>query len=258
MKTYFKYLFPIILLGFIFPTGILRGHSNPQALLDSATSSYTKGFYSDAVVYYEKVLSMGFESAEVYYNLGNAYFKLNELAPAIYNYEKALMLKPGDEDILFNLKIANSRITDKIDVVPEFFFQRWWESFYNFFPTDTWAILSLVFLGLFLLALGIFLLSKRISYRKIGLWSAVVLIVFASFSFAFAWKGQQRQSEKRNGIIFEPAVVVKSSPDNASVDLFVLHEGTKVEIQDKLDNWVKIKIVNGNIGWFPVFMLREY
>ena len=142
-------------------------------------------------------------------------------------------------------------------MVPEFF-SRVVESFYNFFPTDTWAILSLVFLGLFLLALGIFLLSKRISYRKIGLWSAVVLIVFASFSFAFAWKGQQRQSEKRNGIIFEPAVVVKSSPDNASVDLFVLHEGTKVEIQDKLDNWVKIKIANGNIGWLPASTLREY
>ncbi len=258
MKTYFKYLLSIILIGFVFQAQVLRGNDNPHALLDSATSAYTKGFYSDAVVYYEKVLSMGLESAEIYYNLGNAYFKLNELAPAIYNYEKALMLSPSDEDILFNLKIANSRITDKIDVVPELFFQRWWKSFYRLFPGDTWALFSLIFFGLFLSALGIFLLSRRVTYRKIGLWAAVVFLVLASFSFAFAWKDQSRQTEKRNGIIFEPAVVVKSSPDEASVDLFVLHEGTKVEIQDKLDKWVKIKIANGNVGWLPATTLKEY
>ena len=230
----------------------------PAVLLDSAAQAYNKGHYASAVSFCERTLAAGYESAAVYYNLGNAWFKQNEMAAAIYNYERALLLAPGDEDILHNLKIANSRIIDKIEVVPDLFFERWWKSFYNLFPGDTWALLSLVFLSMFLTALSVFFLSGRTSVRRAGFWSAVVFLVFIGFSTAFAWKNHFRSRHKDHGIVFSPSITAKSSPDASSVDLFVLHEGTKVQIGDRVDQWIRIRIANGTVGWIPAESVKEF
>lgn len=251
-----KYSFLILFL-IIFKMA-LGGGLTPQAMIDSATNAYTKGQYESAIKWYEQVLSTGQESAGIYYNLGNAWFKLNEMAQAIYNYEKALLLDPSDEDILFNLKIANSRIVDKIDVVPDLFFERWWKSLYTLFPGDTWAWLSILFTALFLIALGLFVLSVKSVQKKVGFYSALLFLFLTFFGYAFAYKNHFRQSHHTHGIVFEPSVTVKSSPDENSVDLFVLHEGTKVQLSDSLNSWVKIKIANGSVGWMPSQAIKKF
>lgn len=255
MKTIRYSIFSVILF---FSALVHANGPTPQAMIDSATSAYTKGYYEAAIQWYEKVLATGNESAALYYNLGNAWFKRNEMAPAIYYYEKALLLNPSDEDILFNLKVANSRIVDKIDVVPDLFFERWWKSLYTLFSGDTWAWLSIVFIALFLLALGVFLLSGRPVIKRSGFYSALFLLLLGLLSYTFAYKNHYRQTHHTHGIIFEPSVTVKSSPDENSVDLFVLHEGTKVQLSDSLNSWVKIKIANGSVGWVPGNTLRKF
>jgi len=225
---------------------------------DSAAKAYNRGQFEASIKFYNKILEAGQESAAVYYNLGNTWFKLNEMAPAIYNYEKALLLAPGDEDILFNLKIANSRITDKIEVVPDLFFERWWKSFYNLFTGDTWAWLSLIFLGLFLFAFAMFILARSPLMRRWAFWPGLLLLVFAVFAFSFAWKNQFRQTHKTHAIVFSPSATAKSSPDASATDLFVLHEGTKVQVYDKVSGWVKIKLANGSVGWLPELSLKEF
>ncbi|MGC8865354.1 MAG: tetratricopeptide repeat protein [Bacteroidales bacterium] len=248
-----------ILSGILLTSVLLQASElPPQTMIDSATSAYTKGHYEAAIYWYEKVIATGNESAALYYNLGNAWFKRNEMAPAIYYYEKALLLDPSDEDILFNLKVANSRIVDKIDVVPDLFFERWWKSLYTLFTGDTWAWLSLIFLALFLAALGWFLLSNRPGLKRTGFYSALLFLLMGVLSYTFASKNHYRQTHHTHGIIFEPSVTVKSSPDENSVDLFVLHEGTKVQLSDSLNSWVKIKIANGSVGWIPGNTLRRY
>lgn len=225
---------------------------------DSAVAAYTRGEFEGSIKWYEKILASGQESAAVYYNLGNAWFKLNEMAPAIFNYEKALLLAPGDEDILFNLKIANNRITDKIEVVPDLFFERWWKSFYNLFAGDVWAWLSLSFLGIFLTALATFILARTAAMRRWAFWPGMLFLVFAAFAFSFAWKNQYRQTHKTHAIVFSPSATAKSSPDASATDLFVLHEGTKVQVFDKVSGWAKIKLANGSVGWLPEPSLREF
>ncbi len=251
-----KLLFLIVFLPFSISAKV--GGLSPQAMIDSATHAYTQGHYESAINWYKQVLDSGYESAAIYYNLGNAWFKLNEMASAIYYYEKALLLAPSDEDILFNLKVANSRITDKIDVVPDLFFERWWKSIYTLFPGDTWAWLNILFTTLFLTMLGVFLLSSKPVMKRAGFYSALVFLLFAFFSYAFASKNHYRQTHHTHGIVFDPAVTVKSSPDENSVDLFVLHEGTKVQLNDSLNHWIKIKIANGSVGWVPVKTLRKF
>ncbi len=255
MKT-LKYSVLIILL-YLYNT-VQAGGLTPQAMVDSATSAYTKGHYESAIKWYEQVLATGQESAAIYYNLGNAWFKLNEMAPAIYYYEKALLLDPSDDDILFNLKVANSRIVDKIDVVPDLFFERWWKTFYTLFPGDTWAWLSILFTALFLTAMGIFLLSSKPAWKRVGFYSSLFFLLFAFFGYAFAYKNHYRQTHHTHGIVWEPAVTVKSSPDENSVDLFVLHEGTKVQLSDSLNTWVKIKIANGSVGWVLTKTVKKF
>lgn len=241
-----KYL--IIALVLISGAGISQ---NPAAVIDSANAAYTDGDYREALSLYDSVYQAGYESAALYYNFGNSYFKTDDIANAILFYERALQLAPGDEDTKGNLEMARQLTLDKIDKVPELFYERWWNSLKNLFTMDVWAYIFVISLALFLVLLAVFLLSRAISLKKLSFFTGIVVLLIAALSLTFAIKQENNLIKESDAIVFKPSVTVKASPDEESVNLFVIHEGTKVYILDKLGEWYEVKIDNGSVGWIP-------
>jgi tetratricopeptide (TPR) repeat protein len=226
-------------------------------LLNEANKLYSQNDYQQAANLYQKVIENGFESPGLYYNLGNTYFKLDDMPRAILYYEKARKLAPGDDDIQFNLAIANNRIIDKIETVPEAFYVRWWESLVYAFSLDTWGWISLAAFGLMVLMLLVFLLSNVVWIRKTGFWSGIVFLVLFGISFLLAQQKHNSFSRDHQAIVFTPTVTIKSSPTDSSIDLFVIHEGTKVQLIDHLGDWYEIEIANGSVGWLKEEDIRK-
>ncbi|HKK09962.1 MAG TPA: tetratricopeptide repeat protein [Bacteroidales bacterium] len=224
---------------------------SPGAVVDSANAAYTEGEYYKALSLYDSVYQMGYESASLYYNLGNSYFKTDDIANAILFYERALKLSPQDEDINGNLEMARQLTLDKIEKVPELFYERWWQRMMNTFNMDGWATLFVISLSVFFVALVFFILSKNVWIRKFSFYSGIIIFLVAGLSMIFSLKQQHEVMDETDAIVFKPSVTVKASPDKKSVNLFVIHEGTKVYILDKLGNWYEIKIDNGSVGWIP-------
>ncbi|MHC1708013.1 MAG: tetratricopeptide repeat protein [Bacteroidales bacterium] len=229
---------------------------NPQQLFQQASDLYANKKYEAAVKMYEKILQEGFESPSLYFNLGNAYYKQNNIPNSIWYYEKAKKLAPGDEDINFNLRLANTKIVDKIESVPELFIYRWWKNIRGWYAPDGWARISIVLLTIFFLFTAMYLLMKKIIIRKVSFWIACLLLLSTSLTFTFAYQTWKYRNNQKEAIIFSPAVNIKSSPDDNSVDIFVLHEGTKVVITDNLGDWYKILIANGSVGWLKADAMK--
>jgi tetratricopeptide (TPR) repeat protein len=223
--------------------------TNAESLLEAGNQSYSSADYSGAVSQYESVLRSGLESSGLYFNLGNAYFKLNNIPAAILNYEKAAKLDPTDENIQFNLALANSRIIDKMEPLPEFFLRTWWKSLMNTFSSDRWAKIGLAGFILALVALALFFVSGSVFLRKTAFWSVILLLGLMSISLIFSVGEYRDYSRHNSAIIFTPTVTVKSSPNDASVDLFVIHEGTKVFVTDQVEGWSEVRLANGHVGW---------
>ena len=253
MKKHLKYIILLILGGL----ALNLSASNLDSLMSKANNAYDHQQYDAALALYNKIIQEGFVSPKLYYNLGNSYFRKKNIPEAILYYEKAKKLDPNNENIQYNLGIANSMIVDKIEPVPEFFLKRWWNYFYNLFGPDTWTTLFILSFTVLIVFVGIFILSHERRTRK---WSFFLGFIFLLTSITSLGLASQRTyySENHNeAIMFTPSVTVKSSPSPSSVDLFVLHSGTKVQIRDHVDGWIKIKIRNGSIGWLPEASLRE-
>lgn len=216
---------------------------------EKANKAYIAGFYENAIDLYENILQDGQESSKLYYNLGNAYFKNEQIPQAILNYERALMFDPSNEDYQYNLKVANAQIVDKIEVMPELFYLRWWSTLKQWFPPDTWIGIALTAFTFIFLSIALFLLSKQIIQRKIMFSAGVVFTVVAILSGTIAWQTYKSNESEKGAIVFAPTLPVKSSPDDSSIDLFVIHEGLKVQLIDKIGDWYEIRIANGSKGW---------
>ncbi len=226
-------------------------------LLQEANKDYNEGSYSEAAELYQKVIDNGYESAEVYYNLGNAWFKQNNYAAAILNYEKAKKLDPNDEDIAFNLKIANGRIVDKIEPVPQLFYVEWWKTLVNALSVDQWGTISIVSFILLLLMLLVFLLSHTVWLKKSAFSLGLLFLFGTVFTFTLANQKYNSFKNDHEAIVFTPTVTIKSSPSENSKDLFVIHEGTKVKITENIEDWYEIKIANGSVGWIKAEDIRK-
>jgi len=223
--------------------------NEPMLLLDSAATYYGASQFEKSIELYQQVLDNGFESAELYYNLGNAYYKSNKIPKAIVNFERALKLAPNDEDILFNLQLANTHVVDKIEVLPEFFLTSWWNRFIQFFSSNEWALMSMVSFIFGLGLLLVFFLSGRVIARKLSFWFAVLFIIASLLSFNFSRKQIWFTQNEPAAIIITPSVVVKSAPAENGTELFLIHESLKVKVTDKLGDWCEIKLSDGNKGW---------
>jgi tetratricopeptide (TPR) repeat protein len=228
-----------------------------NVVVEKANKAYSDGLYAEASELYKKVVTAGYESPELYFNLGNTCFKLNDFPGAILWYERAKRLDPGNEDITFNLNVANSKIADKIEPVPEMFYRRWYFLLVNRFPADGWAWISVIFFLTAIASATLYLVSRHLFLRKTGFWAAGALLFLFLVTFGFALSAADQSRNMREAVIFTPSVTVKSSPDDKSVDLFVLHEGTKVRIIDQIGSWYEIRIANGSVGWLPDGMMEQ-
>ena len=240
----------ISLSSFLFP---LSSHAVTKAEADSA---YVRGQYQQAINDYEELLKQG-ASADLYYNLGNAYFRTENIPEAVLNYERALLLSPGDRDIRFNLQIARSKTFDKIVPESEMFFVTWYRSLVSMMSVDGWARTALVALALTIILLLVYLFSEKIWLRKTGFFGGVALLVLFVVANIFAWQQKQELLHRKGAIIFAPAVTVKSTPAANGTDLFILHEGTKVDITDgSMKDWKEIRIADGKEGWIESKHIR--
>ena len=214
-----------------------------------ADSAYTRGQYQEAIKGYEALLKQG-ASADLYYNLGNAYYRTENITRAVLNYERALLLSPSDRDIYFNLQLARSKTIDKITPEQEMFFVTWYRSLVNLASVDGWARTALLALALAIVLVLIYLFSERIWLRKVGFFGAMALIVLFVISNVFAHQQKELLMNRSGAIVISSAVTVKSTPAKQGTDLFILHEGTKVTITDSsMKEWKEIRLADGKEGW---------
>ncbi len=230
----------------------------PEDLLVKANTLYNESAYDSAAVVYESIINKGYSSATLFYNLGNTYYKIGNYPLAIYYYEKSLKLDPKNEDTKHNIEIAQAFISDKIESVPEFFIKTWWKNISNTFSINTWSIITLIVFGLLLISLYFYFTARTRGLKKSMFFIGLILIITSICSFSITIKKSNYIKGQNEGIIITPTITVKSSPSSSSVDLFVLHEGSKVKILDHADNWDKIKIANGSIGWIPSSTTIKY
>jgi tetratricopeptide (TPR) repeat protein len=224
----------------------------PQNEFQQANDLFKSGQYSKAIEAYKAIIDKGNVSANLYFNLGNSYFKLNKNADAILNYERAKKLAPNDEDIDFNLRVANLRIVDKIDAAPKFFLNEWLDSFLSYFTSNGWAWLTTLALWI---GAAVFIMVLYVLKGNVKRFGFIFALIFAGFGLFFWFLAQNKystESSSNYAIIFSESVYVKNSPDEKSTDLFILHEGTKLEVLDKVNDWYKIKLQNGNVGWIGI------
>ncbi len=238
-------IFLTVLLAFTFS---LFADATDDAF-KKANEHYMKEEYSTAIDQYEDLLQQGYKTSELYYNLGNAYFKSNLIPSAILNFERAKRLAPGDEDINFNLKIANLQTVDKIKTIPKPFFTEWWHSVRGVLSSGMWGGLAILAFWLGGASFIVFLYSSVPSIKKITFTASSVLVFITVLSLIFAIQTYNEETNLKEAIVFAESSYVKTSPDDASTDLVILHEGTKLEVLDELGDWKKIRLADGNVGW---------
>lgn len=221
----------------------------PETLWDDAATAYINGKYHKAVEIYNRLVERNLSSYALYYNLGNAYFKENEVAKAILYYHRALRLAPGEEDIRYNLSVAETKVKDTIEKLPEFFLAQWFNSLRRTMSCTAWTVLSLAALAA---ALGLFLtylLARRMSLRKTGFYGTLAALTLFVAAGWFAAEERRSMLDRSEAVVMVSSLAVKSSPDRSATDLFVLHEGTTLKIRNRLDGWCEITIADGKKGW---------
>lgn len=230
---------------------------SPDETAAQAAKAYNQKQYAASVEMYEKIIASGYESVALYYNAANAYFRNNQVASAILFYEKALKHAPNNEDIRHNLEVANSKLIDKVEQVPELFYKRWWKQLLNLMGINTMAATNIILLALALLLISIYLASSGLLLRKISFWAGCTLLFLFFLGAVAASQRNFYNKTHHEAIIFTPTVNVKSSPDENSKDIFVLHEGTKVSLRDEVGGWQEIYISNGSVGWLKASDFKE-
>ena len=227
----------------------------------SATEYYNDGAYSKAVDNYQEILNNGEHSAALYYNLGNCYYKLNQIAPSIYYYEKALLLKPNDREVKNNLAFAQQMTLDAIEPLPESGISRIYNSVIGLLSFEQWAYLAVVLVILFVLAYLFFYYLRYASHKRIAFTIALVSVIMACISVVFAFFQRDNYLDDKPAIVFAPETRVMSEPNNRSSEVFVLHEGTKVSVIDELEDYNRISLADGKSGWIPaedIKMLKDF
>ena len=220
-----------------------------QVSKSGADSLYAAEHYQQAAQQYESLLKQGI-SADIYYNLGNCYYRMDDMTQAVLNYERALLLSPGDRDIRLNLQMARSKTIDKVVPESEMFFVTWYHSLVNLMSVDGWARTAIVSLILVIILALVYLFGDRIWLRKVGFFGGFLLLFVFLLSNLFAYQQRQVLVHRSGAIIIRSAVNIKSTPAQNGTDLFILHEGTKVTItDDSMKDWREIRVADGKEGW---------
>ena len=245
-----KILILFILFTKILPAGELEN------LFQKGNEHYQKGEYQEAIKDFESISEKGYQGESLYYNLGNAYMRIGKIGLAILYYEKAKKFSPSDEDILHNLKFANTKIVDKIETLPRFFIFDWWENLLSLFSVKGWTYTAYLFYLIILSAVGYYYFARSLKGQRLAFYSGIFSAFFLVLTIVLLAVNLNRELNYKYGIVVEPIVVTKFSPDQNSKDAFIVHEGLKVTAEDKVNDWVKIKLIDGKVGWLNERNLR--
>lgn len=229
---------------------------NNDVLFSKATENYNSGKFQEAVENYISILKSGFESSALYYNLANAHYKLNHVPESIYYYEKALKLNPENEDAKNNLVFANQMTIDAITPLPKTWFKNLSNSITSLFSLDMWAIISILGIFAFVISFLLYYFLDKTIYKRIFFTTMLVAIIGSIGTYFIADFHKNNIEGEKFAILFDKTVRVFSEPNAYSTEVFSLHEGTKVEIIESLNDWVKIKLADGKIGWAKESTLR--
>ncbi len=222
-----------------------------QLVFDKANQLYLNSDYSAAREEYQKVINSGFESAELYYNLGNTFYKLGQIPSAILYFERALILNPKDVDIQFNLDLVNKLVIDKINPVNEFFIKKWIKAVSGIMPAGSWGLISIVSFAILLLMAVIFYAARDFTFRRLIVPGGAVAGFILFFALILGGIQNKLSAHPDSAIVFTSSLTAKSSPDASGTDLLLIHEGLKVIITDKVGSWIRIRLADGNEAWIP-------
>ncbi len=226
---------------------------NAQTATEQAAKAYQDGNFRKAIELYETEIKaqkeQGKVSPELLYNLGNAYFRVNEVSLALLNYERSLLYNPGDKDVKANIEYAQTKIEDKILTADNFFLQMWFDGIQNQTTANNWAKWAITFFVLFVAALFLFFFSPKLNLKKTGFYAAIVCLIVVIFTNIFAYRQKSKIENRNTAIVMAGSAPVISAPNTTSKELFILHAGTKVVINKTDGGWYEIEIANGSIGW---------
>ena len=225
------------------------GFSQNEDLFEEANSAYQSGDYQNAINYYEEILDNGEASAELYYNLGNAHYKLNHVAPSIYFYEKALQLDPTDEDIKNNIEFARNMAIDDIEKVEQTGMNQWVNGLISTFSYSTWAVVAIIFSILFVALFLLYYFTYTPLYKRLLFTGSMLSVLLTVLSVIFAFQQQSYIQDNQYAIIFGEEVEVRDEPNLRGDASFELHEGTKAKVLEDYQEWARIELANGAQGW---------
>ena len=237
--------------------GILGMAQNADSLFVQANELYRQENYGEALKAYEQIEAMNQESWALYYNIGNIHYKMNRVAPAIFYYEKALKLRPDQQDVRFNLEFANQMVLDNIEPLPRNLGQRFMDAVILKLTYETWAKIAVGLAFLFALLFLMYHFSYGTGKKRFYFITSIVTVILVTTAVFFAFRNQLHVKNNREAIIFASEAEVMNAPTTTSEAYFELHEGTKVIVLESLDNWKKIRIADGKIGWIDEKHLRE-
>lgn len=246
-----RFIYILIMIMISLP---VSSSANEQSMIKKGNQAYANGKYETAAAYYDSVLARGKESAKLYYNLGNAHFKQDNLAQAILNYERAKKLAPFNDQINHNLKFARQRQKDDIEQLPVMFYVRWWNTLTNLFPLHSWAVLSVVFSFLTAGVWILFIIARQASLKRHLFRTGIIISLLFLFILFITIRNHEHQDKK--AIVFASVITGKSSPDPASKELFVIHKGMKVHVLNKIGDWYEVRLPDGTVGWLPADSLE--
>lgn len=233
------------------------GFSQNEDLFEEANSAYQSGDYQNAVNFYEEILDNGETSAELYYNLGNAHYKMNNVAPSIYYYEKALQLDPTDEDIKNNIEFARNMAIDDIEEVEQTGINQWFNGLISTYSYSTWAVIAIIFSILFVALFLLYYFTYTSLYKRVLFTGAMLAVLLCGLSVIFAFQQQSYIQENQYAIIFGEEVEVRDEPNLRGDASFELHEGTKAKILEDYQEWARIELANGAQGWVKNSAIRK-
>ncbi len=245
-----------ILLFLTLPFSVY-GKDAQQTLFEQGNTQYAKAAYVQAIQSYQKVLAGGYQSEAVFFNLGNAYYKSGDIPSALLYYEKARKLAPGNEDINFNIQFVNLKTTDKVEEAPQFFITNWWHSFILTFSVSTLSVLSVLFIIIGFVLLALYLFAPTLLLKKASFYSGITFVFLGLMSILIANRQTDYFDSHQQAIVFSTSVTAKAGPDSGAKNLFVIHDGTKVDVVERDNGWIKIRLVNGSEGWITLADAKE-
>ena len=242
-----KVFFCLLIFVLLFTASSLGKDLNQS--MQQAGEYYRSGEFDKAIKIYEEIRNEGFQGTSLFFNLANSYYRIGKLGQAILNYERALKLSPTDEDVKHNLAFANLSTVDRIQPLPTFFLFEWWESILASLTVNGWTHLAYFFFILLTVLVVVYFFAKTIFQQKLILFSGLGMLTMFLIVISLLIVKLNKEENVIEGVVVEQSLTVKTSPDMKSTDAFVIHEGLKVNLEDKLDNWIKIRLADGKVGW---------